>query len=136
MISRLVLISAVAHEIGHFFGLEDEYCSNQAGSSSCYCNDGGDRPWYCLSKDINYLRRNLGCDPTGAPDPDTGLPCCNFDNNHLCSNVNYDICCYGNKNPYGGRETMSYANVELRSPGDRGFDILSIAHLNTKLRCD
>lgn len=130
----------MAHEIGHIFGLEDEYCSNQAGSTDCKCNDGGSSLWqqYCLLElsgpDPNPLGSTLGCDPTGALDPDTGFPCCNFDNDHLCSNVNYGVCCYGNKNAYGGRDIMSYTSASE----PRWFDVHSVAHLNTKteLRCN
>ncbi len=115
-----------AHEIGHLFGLEDEYCSNPAGSWDSRCNDGG--PPYGGS-DINYLDANLGCDPRdgfGCCGPSAGLS--------SCSNVNYGVCCLGNVNYLGGRATMSYANA----PDPRAFDDHSRAHLASqpKLNCE
>lgn len=81
--------SVTAHEIGHIYGLEDEYCSNDAGSTDCRCNDGdqggcgdtgGDG---AATGDINHLHPDsvvhpCDCPPDGADDS-TGDPCCNFD---------------------------------------------------------
>jgi hypothetical protein len=102
--------SVTAHELGHIYGLEDEYCSNPAGSTDCRCNDGdmaycsntaGD---HAATGDLNWLDASLGCDPTGSP-------CCNYDSSHQCSVKNYGICSKGNQNADGGRCIMSYANA-------------------------
>lgn len=80
--------SVTAHEIGHIYGLEDEYCSNAAGSIDCRCNDGdmggcgdigGDGS---ATGDINYLHSDFvvhpcDCPPNGSDDSGGG-PCCNF----------------------------------------------------------
>jgi len=108
--------SCTAHELGHIYGLSDEYCSNPAGSANCFCNDGdtascnsggGDGS---ATGDRNWLDTSLGCDPAGGP-------CCNWDNNYLCSVVNYGICCQGNVNSLGNRCVMSYldASADPRS---------------------
>ena len=52
-----------AHEIGHIYGLEDEYCSNSAGSTDCRCNDGGTKYDSCTT-DVNPLSSN---DPYDCP---------------------------------------------------------------------
>ena len=104
--------SVTAHELGHIFGLEDEYCSNPAGSTDCRCNDGDMASTSCgntagdkrATGDLNWLDASLGCDPTGSP-------CCNWDNNHKCSVKNYGICSRGNQNSGGGRCIMSYADA-------------------------
>ena len=78
-------IYSIAHEIGHIYGLEDEYCSNLAGSTDERCNDGGVPGDYngdgeIPSPDINYLSNFYGCDPyTGS--------CCNA-NDWICLNPN------------------------------------------------
>jgi len=73
----------LAHEIGHMYGLSDEYCSEEAGGDP-RCNDGDDR---------NRLGADLGCDPRN------GFGCCGD-----CSAAgnpagmgNYFICCSGNQ---------------------------------------
>ena len=121
-----------AHEIGHFYGLSDEYCSNQAGSGNPKCNDGGEWWWDGIipkrPKDINYLGSDLECDShingccddcSRSGDP-SGLS-------------DYFVCCEGNINDLGGRAIMSYADA----PGPRAFDNRSKAHLNTfsRLQC-
>ncbi len=117
----------LAHEIGHIFGLEDQYCSNPAGSADNRCNDGGiAKYFYNGIPDKNPLSASLSCDPNGAP-------CCNFDDNHLCSKLNYHVCCYGNKNSLGGSSIMSYADAE----GPRAFDQKEIEYLSKipQLQC-
>lgn len=103
--------SVTAHELGHIYGMEDEYCSNPAGSTDCRCNDGdmsstcGNTPGdHRATGDFNWLDPALGCDPAGAP-------CCNWDDNHKCSVRNYGICSRGNVNSAGGRCIMSYADA-------------------------
>lgn len=122
-----------AHELGHIYGLEDQYCSNQAGSVDQRCNDGdywGDG----IIGDPNYLDADLpfDCPPDGSEDS-TGANCCNFSLFNNCTIKNYGVCCYGNKNSNGGRSTMSYSNA----PGPRGFDDHELSYLSTKskLQC-
>jgi len=126
--------SIVAHEVGHIYGLEDQYCSNQAGSTDDRCNDGDVQGDGAATGDVNWLDASAPCDcpPDGSNDSG-GSPCCNFDANHSCASVGYGVCCYGNKNSSGGRSIMSYANA----PGPRRFDTHSIAHLSTipQLNC-
>ena len=127
--------SITAHEIGHIYGLEDEYCSNQAGSTDTRCNDGDSQEDGAATGDVNWLDADSSCEcPPDGSDDSGGSACCNFDIGHDCSSVNYGVCCHGNRNSAGGRSTMSYANAQ----GPRGFDIHSIAHLNSipELSCD
>ena len=120
-----------AHEIGHIYGLEDEYCSIPAGSTDCRCNDGdlggcvdtgGDG---AATGDVNWLDATLGCSPTGTP-------CCDVIWGD-CSDVNYGICCSGNENALGGRCIMSYADVS----GPRDYCAHCIAWLSaiSELNC-
>jgi hypothetical protein len=123
-----------AHELGHIYNLEDEYCSNQAGSTDRRCNDGDIQDDGAVTGDVNWLDADLPCDCPADGSNDSGYsPCCNF-GSYDCSNVNYGICCLGNKNPAGGRSTMSYANAAE----PRGFDIHDLAHLSSlpQLTCD
>lgn len=117
--------SVTAHELGHIYGLEDEYCSNPAGSSDCRCNDGdqggcgdtgGDG---AATGDLNWLDASLGCGPEGTP-------CCDVIWGD-CSAVDYGICCRGNQNAAGGRCVMSYADAD----GPRDFCAHCRAHLAT-----
>jgi len=116
--------SVTAHELGHIFGLEDQYCSNPAGSRNRRCNDGGVggiwNLWGLLGWDLNPLKDNLpyDCPPNGVTKDSTGKLCCNNADLENCRDVNYGVCCYGNKNAGGGRSTMSYADA----PEPRGFD--------------
>lgn len=136
--------SVAAHEIGHIFALEDEYCTNAAGSTDCRCNDGdqggcgdtgGDE---AATGDLNFLHADCVTDPCDCPSDGsndcTGSPCCNFTfggNLYDCSVVDYGICCLGNRNAAGGRAIMSFADVEVVSPGTRAFDVHSEAHFAT-----
>jgi len=121
-----------SHEIGHFYGLEDEYCSNPAGSSHCNCNDAG-KFGICTilyGYDENPLDVNLECNATAG-----GSCCGSAAGLPECSNVNYDVCCLGNINTGGiGRAIMSYVDA----PGPRRFDDYSITHLSSfsQLNCD
>lgn len=124
--------SITAHEIGHFYDLEDEYCSNPAGSKDARCNDGG-MQWNDSSgklqnpSDLNPLDKNIGCDPR------TGYGCCGASAGlSECSSVNYGVCCMGNSID-GGRAIMTYAGA--LSP--RKFENSSLAKLSqySKLRC-
>jgi len=121
-----------AHELGHCYGLEDEYCSNQAGSNDPRCNDGGEWWWMgpipMPATDKNQLDASLGCDPY------VGDCCsdCSSDGNDYGSG-DYFVCCEGNINSLGGRGIMSYANADE----PRAFDDYSKSHLDTftKLQC-
>jgi len=112
-----------AHELGHQFGLYDEYC-DCAG----ICN-----------VEPNPLKKEYGCDPNGD--------CCwsdfnlfgwePFGNNcDLGSYENYGCrkCCRGNNNSLGGISIMSWANAKP----PRYHDDVSLAYLakNETLRCD
>jgi hypothetical protein len=125
--------SIAAHEIGHFYGLEDEYCSNQAGSTDSRCNDANESWWkgerIIHPTDINYLGIDLGCDSY------IGDCCsnCSKGNNPFDPNSDYFACCEGNINSKGGRSIMSYANAK----GPRDFDDRSKTHLDSfsRLQC-
>jgi uncharacterized protein YegL len=110
-----------AHEMGHQFGLYDEYCS---------CPGEG----YC-DEEPNPLTSDLGCDVYGD--------CCweNFKlfgftiiNNSCSEPYGCSKCCWGNKNLLGGRSIMSWSNA----PGPRQHDNVSLDHFATdeRLRCN
>lgn len=112
-------IAVLAHEFGHSLGLEDEYCSNRAGSTDERCNDGGIRADYngdgiLPDPDVNILRADLGCDPEPGD-------CCS----ESCADENYDVCCQGNMNYMLGRCIMSYANAD----GPRRYCQSGIDHI-------
>jgi hypothetical protein len=123
--------SVAAHEIGHIYGLEDEYCSNQAGSTDERCNDGGTADDYdgdgiTPAADLNPLHDEstphpCDCPPDGSDDS-TGDPCCNTAFWSNCTTRNYAICCRGNLSSAGGAAIMTYANAEDRFPGARDYD--------------
>lgn len=123
-----------AHELGHIYDLEDQYCSNQAGSTDSRCNDGDIQNDGATTGDVNWLDDDLPCDcPPDATDDSTGTKCCNYNFLRNCSLVNYGVCCLGNKNQFGGRSTMSFADA----PGPRGFDIHELEYLRSlpELNC-
>lgn len=80
-----------AHEIGHFYGLADEYCSEAAG---------GD-PRCAGPYDWNFLGADLKCDPR------PGQGCCQ---SCLSGTSNYFACCAGNAGSLGGRCIMTAAD--------------------------
>ncbi len=109
-----------AHEIGHRFGLNDEYCKGAP------CN-----------QEPNPLSAEYGCDPDGG--------CCWKDGDfrprlwppQLFASCSYPYgqdCCEGNLNEKGGRSIMSWSDAD----GPRYHDVPSLAHLanNTLLGCD
>ncbi|MBI5061204.1 MAG: hypothetical protein HZB67_02725 [Candidatus Aenigmarchaeota archaeon] len=128
-----------AHEMGHVFGLSDEYCSRESGSTDSRCN-GPDS--------VNRLTADQGCSPL------TGDDCCNIvipnqayniENGiieqttsslpSLCVNVDYGVCCLGNaayingQNDPVGRSIMSYSSA----PGPRAYSKSAYEYLSTKL---
>jgi len=108
--------SVTAHEMGHIYGLSDEYCSNPGGSTDCRCNDGDKASAACQvsahdgvkTGDRNWLDPALGCNPFGPPCVNTGKQ---------CKDVDYGICSEGNTNAGGGKCIMSYSGA----PGPREF---------------
>lgn len=134
-----------AHEIGHLSlagGLEDEYCSNQAGSTDCRCNDGGEVDEDCTpgspTEDVNPLTAALpsDCPPDGSDDTLFKSPCCNYLFHNCATTVYPGICCRGNKwsAEHDGRCIMSYANAH----DPRGFCTQCRPILNAapSLQCD
>ena len=125
--------SVTAHELGHIYGLSDEYCSNPGGSTDCRCNDGDKASTTCnvaandgaKTGDRNWLDPALGCDPFGPP-------CVNAETK--CKDVDYNICSLGNKDTAGGQCVMSYADA----PGPRAFCQHCVDWLATigSLRCE
>ena len=137
-----------AHELGHNYGLEDQYCSNPAGSFHWKCNDADAGYWSdrgndgSITGDVNYLDTNLGCNAT------EGGGCCevrDYDNDSfpdVCDvaggPLGYGICCDGNRNNEDGISTMSFMGAENFVLGPRKFDNHSKAHLATfsQLNCN
>lgn len=119
---------STAHELGHIYGLTDQYCSNQAGSSDPRCNDGDSQNDGAQTGDVNYLDASQPCDcpPDGANDSN-GHACCNYNLFYQCSFADYGICCLGNKNARGGRSTMSFGSAV----GPRGFDNHELEYLSS-----
>jgi hypothetical protein len=125
--------SVTAHELGHIYGLSDEYCSNPGGSTDCRCNDGDKASSACNGAandgaetgDRNWLDPALGCDPFGPP-------CVNAEKQ--CKDVDYNICSLGNRDTAGGQCVMSYADA----PGPRAFCQHCVDWLGTinNLRCE
>lgn len=107
--SRTVFVSRdapeiTAHEIGHEFGLRDEYC---------------DKAPYCgANASPNPLEAKYGCDA----DVQMGLfdaKCGTYDDNRCCwDRGKYEVTCCGNINSLGGRSIMSFSNA----PGPRIFE--------------
>ena len=132
-----IYASVAAHELGHIYGLVDEYCSNLAGSVDHRCNDGGAPHG---GTDPNYLDETAieYCPPDGSV-PAVGNRCCNWDAGHNCTIKNYGPCCLGNKNSAGGRSIMTFADVDLLAAGagTRAFDKHDKEELatQTQLKC-
>ncbi|MEW5996176.1 MAG: hypothetical protein AB1657_01115 [Candidatus Micrarchaeota archaeon] len=124
MLERFDAYYATPHEMGHQFGLKDEYCSCP-GLGLC-------------DEEPNPLEARLGCDTEGN--------CCwederilSFELENRCDLGSYERagcrkCCMGNLNSFGGRSIMSWANAG----GPRAHDEVSLRHLESieNLRCD
>ena len=125
-----------AHELGHKWGLSEQYCSNQAGSTDDRCNDGDLENDGAASGDVNWLDADSPyyCLPDGSDHN-----CCNYNDNHNCADLAYGegVCCLGNLNSQGGRSTMSFADVDLFAPGPIAFDDHELAYLSNfdELQC-
>ncbi len=87
----------LAHEIGHIYGLDDEYCSEQAGGDFRCAGPGN----------INFLGVDLGCNP--AANQGCCGDCSAAGNPAGAAAGNYFACCQGNLGTLGGgsRCTMS-----------------------------
>jgi hypothetical protein len=152
---------ATAHELGHIFGLADQYCSNQAGSQDSRCNDGDSQGDGAASGDFNWLDASLpyDCPPDGSNDSG-GLRCCNF--SITCKteggcklegvllaekDKSYELRCHPHPGgeygvlyvDYGGccRGNKNAAGGRstmsyAEAPGPRGFDGRELAHLQTR----
>lgn len=123
-----------AHEIGHIFGLDEEYCSKVAGSLAySWCNDGGTSYG---GTSPNYL------DPLNPflCNPNSNAGCC--DNQPLglpnCSGT-ANACCRGNRNDPdnngqpNGIDIMSFTNADqfYSYANPRRFDGHSKSHLSS-----
>jgi len=96
-------VEILAHELGHSYGLADEYCSQEAGGSTqCAGGPATARPR------INFLGSDLLCDPRNGNGCCTD---CGADPVNFPGQGNYHICCQGNQNPANGRCTMSFAGA-------------------------
>jgi parallel beta-helix repeat protein len=129
-----------AHEIGHIFGLHEEYCSKVAGSlANSWCNDGGTSYG---GTSPNYL------------DPANPFLCNPNSNQGCCDNQPYGLpscwgtanaCCRGNRNDPdnngqpNGIDIMSFTNADqfYSYANPRRFDGHSISHLSgiSQLTC-
>jgi len=128
--------TTLAHEIGHIYSLEDEYCSEQAGGDN-RCAGG--------SGSINFLDPALGCNPN------TGLGCCNCTNpgappgtaacSAACDTItpasNYHVCCAGNDGARGGGTKCIMAAVGAGA-GVQNWCQRCLGRLNgrTEFKCD
>lgn len=108
-----------AHEIGHLFGLNDQYCSLEAGSRDSRCNSAAD---------LNPLLPELGCDPKAKSGQNV---CCGKAAGFKkeCSEAGYEVCCLGNK-VGGGRSLMSGGG-----PNKVGFDTNELKQIANALGC-
>ncbi len=114
----------VAHEIGHEYGLNDEYVDA--------CRYPNVVP--LINENSNCLNEEYGGD-AGRKVSGSGWT----DDSPYCAGGSeeapgYSVFCRGNKNSEGGRDIMSY----LGAPGPRGFAPPAKNHLQTvdELTCD
>jgi hypothetical protein len=134
----------VAHELGHKFGLWDEYCSMGGGSKDFKCNNQAvpnklDVAFECNASYIPEraeFRFNFSRDNTGKYSNYTE-DCC-FMN---CSAKYPNVCCIGNSDIQGRISIMAAADIEDYVYGasqDRVFlpDVAEYFKNIPKLRCD
>lgn len=151
-----------AHELGHFWGLSDQYCSDRDGmSTDDRCNDGDIQGDDAQTGDVNWLDSSLPCDcPPDWSADSTGAQCCNFittcDKSGGCYFKGVFIAGYNqsylrrcDSEDYGelGAVHVNYGACCLGNktagggrtimsfaniPGPRAFDIHDLAHLTTR----
>jgi len=151
-----------AHELGHFWGLSDQYCSDRDGmSTDDRCNDGDIQGDGAQTGDVNWLDSSLPCDcPPDWSADSTGAQCCNFtttcDKPGGCYFRGVFIAGYNqsylrrcDSEDYGelGVVHVNYGACCLGNktagggrsimsfaniPGPRAFDVHDLAHLNTR----
>lgn len=121
--------AVTAHEIGHNYGLNDEYLDvcrygddyGNAGQSILIDSEAN-----CLQKSLDGGR---GPDPNNPQNIISDSPFCAGGSkspfNYLSDDEAYSAWCMGNENANGGRDVMSYANA----PGPRDFAQPSLDHL-------
>lgn len=151
-----------AHELGHIWGLSDQYCSVRNGmSTDGRCNDGDIQGDGAQTGDVNWLDSSLPCDcPPDWSADSTGAQCCNFtttcnkpegcyfkgvfiagyNQSYLrrCDSEDYGELGIVHVN-YGacclGNKTSGGGRSIMsfaNAPGPRAFDIHDLAHLNTR----
>ncbi|MEM0476172.1 MAG: hypothetical protein QW367_00845 [Candidatus Aenigmatarchaeota archaeon] len=98
------------HELGHEFGLNDEYID------ACRCGFG------LVNPRANCLKSYLSGDD---PVPPYTREYCS-ERGTKCP-TSYDVTCLGNKNKFGGRDIMSFSGA----PGPRAFAEESWKHLSS-----
>lgn len=121
-----------AHEIGHEYGLNDEYldvCTIYNIFKDDPNIDEDETPGMVPPWDSNCLEHQYdGGDPIIHPSI--------TDDYCLTGEIppDYAAYCYGNKNEYGGRDIMSY----VAAPGPRAFAEPSMEHLEQQedFQCD
>lgn len=151
-----------AHELGHIWGLSDQYCSARDGmSTDDRCNDGDIQSDGAQTGDVNWLDSSLPCDcPPDWSADSTGAQCCNFtttcDKPGGCyfkgvfiSGYNQSYLRRCDSEDYGelGVVHVNYGACCLGNrtagggrsimsfanvPGSRAFDTHDLAHLNTR----
>ena len=118
--------SVMAHELGHIYNLEDEYCSNQAGSTDDRCNDGDFWGDGSVTGDVNWLDADSPCDcpPDGSPDS-SGMPCCNY-----LTTCNNPFGCFW----HGGLVAI-YGGQYREQCDSSDYGEFGIAHVNYGICC-
>ena len=127
VVSEAGFKEVTAHEIGHNYGLNDEYID------ACRYTSIGNRQVAVSPEQSNCLKTSLNGDkgyPSEAAqdDPSIGMA----DNSPFCAGGtqepdDYSVYCAGNLNSQGGRSIMSYAGA----PTPRRFSTPSLNYLNT-----
>lgn len=123
VVSTVGFEEVTAHEIGHEYGLNDEYIDT--------CRYGDDLD-VLIDPNSNCLQESF--------DGDSGIDSSGnwVDDSPYCAggseDAPYEVRCRGNKNSAGGRDIMSYGDA----PGPRGFAPPAKNHIqaNDELTCD
>ena len=130
----------ISHEMGHSYGLLDEYCYNPPNNEKCpinrYCDvnptdpkfDGDESVLGWIGAVADWVDYHITSWVFGTQEETTYQYCLN--------RFGYGGEVYGNKwdYPEEGRAIMSYSNA----PGPRGWDYYEKVHLNSHglLQCD